>query len=195
MPKRGRPIGSGSKYTPEIIEELLSHLVDGLTLRAACRAMDDKIAPSTVLKWCMDENKKDFYEQYARAREIGYMQMADDLLAIADDSRDDTTQRYTKDGEAYDVADHEWINRSRLRVDTRKWLLSKALPKIYGDKKEVAVSGGATIQVVTGIRGGPGSLLTQGGEHEATKTIEGEAVDITDDMVGIGDLPDEEPVE
>jgi hypothetical protein len=28
----------------------------------------------------------------------------------------------------------ENLQRSRLRVDTRKWLLSKALPKIYGDK-------------------------------------------------------------
>ena len=43
--------------------------------------------------------------------------MADDLVKIADGPGD--------------------ANRNRLRVDTRKWLLSKALPKIYGDRLEV----------------------------------------------------------
>jgi hypothetical protein len=40
----------------------------------------------------------------------------------------------------------ENIQRSRVRIDTRKWLLSKMLPKVYGDKSEVAV---------TGANGGP----------------------------------------
>jgi hypothetical protein len=35
----------------------------------------------------------------------------------------------------------EHIQRSRVRIDTRKWLLSKMLPKVYGDKTEVAVTG------------------------------------------------------
>ena len=35
----------------------------------------------------------------------------------------------------------EHIQRSRVRIDTRKWLLSKMLPKVYGDKAEVAVTG------------------------------------------------------
>lgn len=85
-------------------------------------------APQTVLRWA----KKDglFSEQYARSREIGYQLMADDLLSIADDGRNDT---YTDDaGNRQVIADV--VARSRLRVDTRKWLLSKALPKIYGDK-------------------------------------------------------------
>jgi len=43
--------------------------------------------------------------------------MADDLLAIADNEDEDP-------------------KRSRLRVDTRKWILSKVLPKAYGDKIE-----------------------------------------------------------
>ena len=60
--------------------------------------------------------------RWARAREIGYQGMADDLTEIAD----------AKDGDPA---------RDRLRVDTRKWLLSKALPKIYGDKQQVEHSG------------------------------------------------------
>jgi hypothetical protein len=62
-----------------------------------------------------------FSGHYARAREIGYQGMADDLTEIADAYGDPA--------------------RDRLRVDTRKWLLSKALPKIYGDKQQIEHSG------------------------------------------------------
>jgi hypothetical protein len=44
----------------------------------------------------------------------------------------------------------EHIQRSRVRIDTRKWMLSKMLPKVYGDKTEVAVTGphGGPVQTV-----------------------------------------------
>ncbi len=43
------------------------------------------------------------------------------------------------------VGDHEHIHRSRLRVDTPKWVLAKALPKIYGDKIQTEISGGLDV--------------------------------------------------
>lgn len=63
-----------------------------------------------------------FSPQYARAREIGYHSWSDGMVDIADDASGDAV-------------------RDRLRVDTRKWLLSKALPKIYGDKTQTEISG------------------------------------------------------
>jgi hypothetical protein len=68
------------------------------------------------------------------ACEIGYLRMADDLLEIADDASKDRVERQDKDGNTYTAVDHDHIARARIRVDTRKWLLSKALPKIFGDK-------------------------------------------------------------
>ena len=62
-------------------------------------------------------------KQYKRAREIGYTLMADDIIEISD------TPVLTERGDATD--------RSRLRVESRKWLLSKALPKVYGDKQTI----------------------------------------------------------
>ena len=61
--------------------------------------------------------------------------MAEEILEISDDSSQDTylTEQGAK-------ADNEWINRSRLRVDTRKWLLSKCLHKVYGDRSQLAVT-------------------------------------------------------
>lgn len=66
--------------------------------------------------------------------------MADDLLDIVDDGTNDFVAR-ERDGERIMVVDHEHIQRSRLRADTRKWLLSKALPKLYGDKLDLKHSG------------------------------------------------------
>ena len=67
--------------------------------------------------------------------------IADELLEIADDGRNDWMQRRGNDERGGCELNGEHIQRSRVRIDTRKWLLSKMLPKVYGDKSEVAVTG------------------------------------------------------
>ena len=86
---------------------------------------------ATLMLWLSDPSRA---EQYARAREAQADKMAEDILAIADDGRNDTYQ--TDDGTA---TNHDVIARSRLRVDARKWLASKMAPKKYGEK--IAVGG------------------------------------------------------
>jgi hypothetical protein len=39
------------------------------------------------------------------------------------------------------VLDMEAVARSRLRIDTRKWLLSKVLPKVYGERIITEITG------------------------------------------------------
>lgn len=123
---RGRP----TKYTPEIGDAICARLLSGETLRRIC-SDDDMPAESTVRGWALD-NQGGFSAQYARSREIGYLAMADDVLEIADDRGGDYVLR---DGAT--MMDSDAVARARLRVDTRKWLLSKALPKVYGDKLAV----------------------------------------------------------
>jgi hypothetical protein len=74
-----------------------------------------------------------FDDQYMRAREIGMEAMSDDMLAIADDDTLDTGP----DG----APNHANVGRARLMVDTRKFLLAKLAPRIYGDRVEVAHTG------------------------------------------------------
>jgi hypothetical protein len=75
-----------------------------------------------------------FSPKYTRAREIGYHAMADEYIDIGDTVSDDPGA----------------IAKARLRAESRKWMLSKALPKIYGDRiaaeinAKVAVEDGAT---------------------------------------------------
>lgn len=92
-------------------------------------------AESTVRSWAIDKENP-FSAQYEKARLAGYGRMADELLDIADDGTNDYVERERENGTKHVVFDSEHVQRSRLRVDTRKWLLSKALPKVYGDKIE-----------------------------------------------------------
>lgn len=123
---RGRP----SRYSTKIAQEICEELAAGKSLRSICR--DDRFPhESTVRLWAV-EDREGFSTQYARARDIGYQCMAEELLDIADGT------------------DGEDANRDRLRVDTRKWFLSKALPKLYGDKTTTEVVGkdGGPIQTI-----------------------------------------------
>ena len=80
-----------------------------------------------------------------RARARGWLpRLADEILEIADDSSSDYVERENKDGSTYIAVDHDHIARARLRVDARKWLLAKALPKMFGDRTVAEHSG--TIQ-------------------------------------------------
>lgn len=85
---------------------------------------------SEIYEWVF-ENKA-FADQYthAKARQVEWL--VEEALDIAYDGSDDT---YEDKGKKR--CDHEWVARSRLKVDTIKWFASKLAPKIYGDKLQV----------------------------------------------------------
>ena len=139
-----RPPGRPSIYTPELAAQICAHIADGKSLRAIA-ALDGMPHQDTIMAW-LDGSKPAFSEQYARAREAQADKLAEEALQIADDGRSDTYL----DAEGNERTDNEVIQRSRLRVDTRKWLASKMAPKKYGDKMAI---GGADdlgpVQTVT----------------------------------------------
>ena len=77
------------------------------------------------------------YAQYARAREALAEHWADEILEIADDATNDWMGRQRRDGVTEIVLNRDHVERSKQRIDARKWLLSKALPKVYGDRQSV----------------------------------------------------------
>lgn len=128
--QRGRPL----TYTRPIADAICARLATGESLRSICR--DAGMPPrSTVQGWVIAD-WDGFGGRYARAWELGLEELADETLEIADDASRD---RREVDGRM--ETDHEHIQRSRLRVDTRKWLLSKRLPKSYGEKVQTELSG------------------------------------------------------
>jgi hypothetical protein len=73
--------------------------------------------------------------------------MSQEIIDIADESANDTQF----DDVGNPRQNSEWINRSRLRVDTRKWLMSKLAPKKYGEKQEISGPNGGAIQIISTI--------------------------------------------
>jgi hypothetical protein len=76
-------------------------------------------------------------ERYARACDIRAENIFEDIIVIADDNSNDT---YIDDN-GIERTDNDVIQRSRLRVDARKWVLSKMAPKKYGDKIDLTSDG------------------------------------------------------
>ena len=88
---------------------------------------------STFMLWL--EESPVFSERYAKAKQAQAEYMVSELLEIADDGRNDWIERNDPSNPGYRV-NGEHINRSRLRVDTRKWVAAKLMPKVYGEKLE-----------------------------------------------------------
>ncbi len=112
-------------YTEEIAQAICNELASGESLRNICKNPDYP-AISTVMLWLKDQAA--FSEQYARARELQTETWANEINDIAD------------------AATPEDFQVAKLRVDTRKWLLSKLAPKKYGDKLDVTGAVGLNIE-------------------------------------------------
>lgn len=110
------------RYSPEVADAILERISAGKSLREVCRA-DGMPNEASVREWAFDD-REGFGTRFARATMVGCAGLADEILEIADRASD-------KDSAA----------AARVQVDARKWLLSKLLPKIYGDKLAVEHSG------------------------------------------------------
>jgi hypothetical protein len=132
--KTGRP----SAYNLQIAGKICNLIAGGSSLRNAC-SQEGMPSTASVLRWLAEH--EDFRGQYARATDARADLMADEMIEIADDARNDFIEKARDNGETFIVADQEHIARSRLRIDTRKWLASKMAPKKYGDKVQAEVSG------------------------------------------------------
>lgn len=116
----------------EVIEEMAEN---GKSLYSALKG---RLSSATFYDYLDKDEER--LKKYARATELRAEKMAEETLEISDNQGEDVTT--DKDGKEY--VNHNVINRDRLRVDTRKWLLAKLHPKKYGEKisQELTGAGG-----------------------------------------------------
>ncbi|MBT4498077.1 MAG: terminase small subunit protein [Gemmatimonadetes bacterium] len=128
-----RPVGRPTRYKRGLANEICDRIALGETLRKICEEeeMPDR---RTVFRWL--EKHDEFRHQYTRSRELQQEHFADEILDIADDGQNDWM-----DTNIGPMVDKEAVLRSKLRVDTRKWLMGKVAPKKYGDRTAVEHSG------------------------------------------------------
>lgn len=187
LPTKGRTTSPGrpSTYTPATAELIAARLCDGETLTEICKT-PGMPTRQCVHKWRM--RIPAFDDLYLRARAVGMESMSDDLLTIADDDTGDLLP----DGSPNSAN----VQRSRLMVDSRKFLMAKLAPKIYGDRVEVEHSGTVDHAVTLSDRERMRRLLSFTAQDVAAGvTVDGEAEPVPQAADTLPALPadDEQP--
>lgn len=140
-----------TRFTQDIFDEICERMSDGESLRDICKA-DDMPNKATVFRWLA--NDQALSDQYARAREVQADAIFDECLSIADNAENDWMERNAEGNEGWAV-NGEHLQRSRLRIDTRKWMAGKLRPKKYGDK--LAIGGDKEMDPIQNEEVGTGS--------------------------------------
>ena len=138
MPRRRKAaagVSDMAEFSQELFDRICERIAGGESLRAICQDAD---MPSgeAVRKWLLKDSGGELVAQYARAREAQADTLFDEMLEIADDARNDWMERRGEDDAGWQ-ANGEHIQRSRLRLDARRWMAGKLRPKVYGDKLAV----------------------------------------------------------
>jgi hypothetical protein len=123
------------RYTQALGEAICERLANGESATEVCR---DPSMPTWAMLKRWERDNTDFARRYHIARVQCCEYHTDEILTIADDASNDYVERLTAKGRRV-VFDRESFERSRLRVDARKWTASKILRHVYGDKSEVDV--------------------------------------------------------
>lgn len=129
-----------STYTEWYGEMICAGLAEGHSLLATCEALG--IPVSTAWEW--ERDIPEHGENATRAREAGCHVMACEMKEIADTPQMGVI-RITKDDGKVEEREEDMTQHRRLRIETRKWLLSKWASKIYGDKQQIEHSGGISL--------------------------------------------------
>jgi len=151
------PVGRPTEYSEEIALKICAEFsTSSKSLKTIC-ADDDMPSVRTVLSWLAEGDKengkpefKAFLHSYTRAKQEQADFLTEEMLDIADDGSNDL-MTITKGDISYEAENKEVTNRSRLRVDTRKWIASKLKPKKYGDKVDLNHGGSIEIKQITGM--------------------------------------------
>jgi hypothetical protein len=142
------PGGRPTIRNAELEESILLRLASGESLRSIGR---DETMPDPATVWRWSEADAEFCKRLRTARETGVHAIIDEAREIADDGRNDWVEVENSKGETKIVLDREHVDRSKLRVEYRKWLASVVAPRSYGDRAAVELSGpnGGPVQVQT----------------------------------------------
>lgn len=124
-----------AKIDPETVMPQILELIATTpkSLNSICAENKHFPHPATVYRWI--DSRPDLCERYARAKEAQLQILADELIELAD--RDRVCQKRTiKADGTEEIVILDQVERTKLQIDTRKWLLAKLNPKKYGDRLE-----------------------------------------------------------
>jgi len=118
------------KEKEKLFDNICQEIENGRSLRSILRR-EDMPSSRTISKWLKEDDEK--VKQYAYAMEQRAEMIFEDILLIADDNSNDTY--VNEDG--IELINHDVINRAKLRIDARKWILAKMVAKKYGNALDI----------------------------------------------------------
>jgi len=124
---RAREAGELTDVQVAICERIML----GESVVAICKD-EDMPCRRTVMGWIAKDTN--FRDAYLAAKTMLAEAFGEEIVAIADDSSRDWVE-----GENGKVLDHEHVQRSKLRVDARKWVAARLAPKRWGDASMIRV--------------------------------------------------------
>lgn len=129
----------GKKLSRKEMQVLICEMTatSSLGLKRICEA-DGFPSHTSIIRWKLEDGE--FSSQYTRAKQAQADYLFDEMIEIADDSSKDFKTIIKRSGEEEEVLDSEHIQRSKLRVEVRRFHAGKLKPKQYGDKLDLNVT-------------------------------------------------------
>ena len=124
------PTGRPTDYNEETTTKMCERIATGDSVRTIC---SDEDMPSVVTFFAWAAKYPEFLKRYEEAKVLQADFLAEEMLSIADDGTNDYMETLDDEGGVSYKINGEHVQRSRLRLDTRKWIASKLKPKKYGD--------------------------------------------------------------
>lgn len=135
-------MSKANPYNPTIADEICELIATtSKSVPKICEQVG--ISYTTHSRWLRES--EEYQNKYARAKEDQIELFAEELLEAARDKSGDLLE-----GEFGQQGNSANVQRSKLEVDTLKWLMSKLKPKKYGDRVDVTSDGEKIKQVDVG---------------------------------------------
>jgi hypothetical protein len=139
-------VANRRSWPTELIEKVFDDLAMGMTLKAA--ALKNGVPADKLSNlYRIVRFDKQIREAYDDARQLQAESFLDEIIDIADDSQQDRLENGR--------INHEVVNRSKLKIDTRRFAMGAMVKKRFGDTKHVELEGNVTmnhIAMLTGAR-------------------------------------------
>jgi len=142
MTKTKKPNGRPTIFNETLAAKICQRIADGESIRAIC---SDPDMPSTtaIFRWIANGKYDGFRQLYEASMQIRLETLGDGLIELAD---------APIERNAAGAIDSAAVQMRRLQIETRRWILSKLLPRKYGDRMGLDHQGeGINLTVVTGV--------------------------------------------
>jgi len=136
---------SATEWQSQLDEIFAAIATTPKSLESICKEIES--APSARTVYRLIEADDSLCQRYTRAKDAQLQILADQLIDLADTERICEKVTIKADG-SREVVILDQVERTKVQIDTRKWLLAKLNPKKYGERIQQEHSGEIGIKTI-----------------------------------------------